>query len=123
MRFAEYAGFAVVCLGIGAAHAKAGLPNQDHDGVYAIHAVTQHGSCHKAYNTKVTVSGGQIRAAGHARVRGSGHISVDGRVLATIRVLHHTVHVTGRVQGDSGSGKWSSQGLHCGGTWRATRQG
>ena len=35
-------------LGIGAPPARAGLSAHAHDGIYAVHIVTQHGSCHNA---------------------------------------------------------------------------
>jgi hypothetical protein len=57
MKSTGYARFAVAALagasyflGIGLAHAKTGL--SAHDGIYALHIVTQHGSCHKSYTTK-----------------------------------------------------------------------
>jgi hypothetical protein len=97
MKFAKYGGFVGVALagagcflGIGAVQAKTGL--SAHDGIYAVHIVTQHGSCHKIYNTKIAVRGNQVHATGHALIQGSGHIAGD-RVLVTLRLLHHAVHV------------------------------
>jgi hypothetical protein len=128
MRSAHYASFAVAALAgascflrIGAAQAKTAHSAHDHDGVYALHIVTHHGSCLKTYNTKVAIRGAQVHATGHALIRGSGHIAGD-RVLVTLRLLHHAVHVTGRMRDHSGSGKWSLQGLGCRGSWHATRQ-
>src|SRR5271166_1420249 len=128
MRSAKYAGIALAALaGAGsilgieaAAHAKTGSPTHVHDGVYSIYVVTDQGSCRKSYTSKIAVSGGQIRATGHALIRGAGHIGTGGAVLVTLRLVRHAVHVTGRIRGDSGSGKWSSQGFGCGGSWRAT---
>jgi hypothetical protein len=127
MKSAGYAGFAVAALagasyflGIGLTHAKTGL--SAHDGIYALHIATQHGSCHKTYTTKIAVRGGQIHATGHAFIRGSGHIDAANRVVVTLRLMHHAVHVSGRMRDHSGSGKWSSQGLGCAGSWHATRQ-
>jgi hypothetical protein len=69
----------------------------------------------------MAVSGFQIHATGHSRIRGSGHIDASDRVLGTLRLLHHAVHVTGRMHGHFGLGKRSSQGLDCSGTWRAAK--
>jgi hypothetical protein len=64
------------CLsGIGAAQAKTGPSAHKHDGTYTVHIITQHGSCHKAYNTNIAVKGAQVHATGHALIRGSGHIA------------------------------------------------
>src|SRR5271166_2136420 len=98
MRSAKYAGIALAALaGAGsilgieaAAHAKTGSPTHVHDGVYSIYVVTDQGSCRKSYTTKIAVSGGQIRATGHALIRGSGH-SAGGAVLVTLRLVRHAV--------------------------------
>jgi hypothetical protein len=107
-------------LRIEAAQARAGLPGHRHGGIYALHIATHHGSCHKAYDTKISVSGDHVHATGHALLRGSGYIAGD-RVLVTLQLLHHAVHVTGRVHGHFGSGRWSVHALGCGGTWHAAR--
>ena len=83
MRSAEYAGFAAagrgkLLFGIGAPPARAGLSAHAHDGIYAVHIVTQHGSCHKAYSTKIVIAA--IRFT-------SGHMAPGGRVLLTLRLF------------------------------------
>jgi len=131
MRFAEYAGYAgalflASCFFFGSreVQAKAQLPAGAHDGVYAIRINTLHGSCHKTYSTTIAVRHNQIHptGAGAALARGSGHIGSGGKVSGTFRLLHHPVSVTGRIEGHSGSGKWSSQSLGCSGSWHAARR-
>lgn len=131
MRSAGHAGFAAAALawasfsvGIEAtdAQAKPPLPSHNHDGIYAVRVVTQHGSCHTFYNTKIAVSSGQVHATGHALLRASGHIGQGGAVSVTLRLLHHAAHFAGFMRRHSGSGKWSSASLACRGYWRATRQ-
>lgn len=87
MKPVGYAGFAgaafagAICLlaaGAADASAKAGLPSHRHDGIYAVHIVTQQGSCRKAYNTTIAVKGSQVAATGHALLRASGHIAPGG---------------------------------------------
>jgi hypothetical protein len=70
MAFAKFAGFRVVrigascLLGIGVAQAKAEPSAHRHDGTYTIHIATQHGSCHKAYETSIAIKGAQVHATG-----------------------------------------------------------
>jgi len=130
MQSVQYAGFAVAAVaaasflsGIQATQAEAKRPAHRHDGIYTVRIVTHHGSCHKTYTTNVAISGSQIHATGHALVQGSGRIDASDRVVVTLRLLHHAVHVTGRMHDHSGSGRWSSQGLDCRGSWHATRRG
>ncbi|MGH6810869.1 MAG: hypothetical protein ACREDM_00515 [Methylocella sp.] len=104
------------------AQAKPGLPSHSHDGIYAVRVVTQHGPCYRVYNTKISVNGGQVRATGHVLMRAYGHIDPHGKVSLTLRALHHTAHVAGRMRGHLGSGDWSSPSLACSGYWHATRQ-
>lgn len=123
MRMKIVSGFAAAAFGA-ALTVGFGTPAQAqaaHDGRYAVHIVTHRGSCPKTYTAEIAVSGSQIHATGHSHIRGSGHIDASDKVLGTLRLLHHAVHVTGRMHGHSGSGKWSSQGLDCSGTWRAAR--
>jgi hypothetical protein len=47
------------------------------NGIYAVHIVTQHVSCHKTYTTKIAVRGDPVHATGHGLIRGSGHIAGD----------------------------------------------
>jgi hypothetical protein len=107
-------------LGVAVAEAKA---EHSHEGVYAVHFVTQHGSCRKAFKTNLGGRGGDIHATGHSLIRGPSRIGANGKVRVTLRFLHHNVHVTGMMRGHSGSGTWSLQGSDCRGSWRAVRQG
>jgi|SRR5450631_1876628 hypothetical protein len=93
-----------------------------HDGIYAVHVLTQHGSCTQSRMTKIAVTGGHVHASGHGLMRASGRVSPDGRVSVTLRLLHHIAHVMGRLRGHSGSGNWLSESLACRGHWHATRQ-
>ena len=128
MAIAKCTGFQAVlagaiCLwGVCVAQAIARPSLHRHDGTYALHIVTTRGSCPRTFNTRIVVRNSQIHATGHPLVRGSGHIQGD-RVVVTLHVLHHPVHVTGRMRGRSASGRWSSQSMGCTGTWHAMRQG
>jgi hypothetical protein len=93
-----------------------------HDGIYAVHVLTQHGSCTQSRMTTIAVVSGHVHATGHGLMRASGRVSPDGRVSVTLRLLHHIAHVAGRMKGHSGSGNWLSQSLACRGHWHATRQ-
>jgi hypothetical protein len=132
MRAAGSAGFgwarlagASLFLWIGSSQAETNAirHTHDHDGTFAVHGTTRHGSCQKTFNTKFGVNGGHLHAIGYDLVRVSGHIGSNGKVTATLRLLHHSAHATGWIHGPSGSGSWSSAGLGCNGHWHARRQG
>ncbi|HEY8007425.1 MAG TPA: hypothetical protein VIE66_11660 [Methylocella sp.] len=60
-----------------------------HDGIYAVHVLTQHGSCTQSRMTTIAVISGHVHATGHGLMRASGRVSPDGRVSVTLRLLHH----------------------------------
>ncbi len=64
-----------------------------HDGIYAVHVMTQHGSCTQSRMTTIAVVSGHVHATGHGLMRASGRVSPDGRVSVTLRLLHHIAHV------------------------------
>jgi hypothetical protein len=126
MKHMKLAGLAAAALAaasyfleFGEAKAETGL--SEHDGIYVIHIVTLRGSCDRTYTANIAVSGNQVRATGDALIRGSGRIDAEHRVLVTLWFLHYSVHVTGKMRGESGVGIWSLQALSCGGSWAATR--
>jgi hypothetical protein len=95
----------------------------DHDGVYAVDVVTQQGVCDRSYRWTIAVSGGRVRSVGDAQMQASGQIARNGAVSLAFRRDNQVAHVSGRVQGNTGSGAWSSPTMQCGGYWRATRVG
>jgi hypothetical protein len=127
MKSRGYAGFAGAMLAVASCllwagpEARAGAAH-GHDGIYAVHVLTQHGSCQPSRMTTIAVTGGHVHATGHGLMRASGRVAPDGRVSVTLRLLHHIAHVVGRLKGHSGSGNWLSKSLACRGHWHATRQ-
>ncbi len=93
-----------------------------HDGIYAVHVLTQHGSCTQSRMTTIAVISGHVHATGHGLMRASGRVAPDGKVSVTLRLLHHIAHAVGRLRGHSGSGNWMSKSLACRGNWHANRQ-
>ena len=52
-----------------------------HDGIYAVHVLTQHGSCTQSRMTTIAVISGHVHATGHGLMRASGRVAPDGKVL------------------------------------------
>ena len=92
-----------------------------HDGVYAIHVVTNQGICDKDSYGTVTVNKGQVASPAGAFMQASGQISPRGVVALAFRRDNHVVNVAGRLTNSVGAGTWSSVTLQCAGLWSAVR--
>lgn len=108
--------------GIGPADAQrntrpASLPY--HDGIYAIHIVTDRGGCDKSYIWTIAIAGGRISSTGGTPMEATGQIDPRGVVSLAFRLFNEVAYVAGRVKGKKGSGTWSSPTMACAGTWRA----
>jgi hypothetical protein len=91
-----------------------------HDGLYAVHITTRHGSCGQ-HNWRIAVSGGWVRSAGHTPARASGHVDGNGSVSLTFHRLWYFAKATGKLRAGTGSGTWTLPSMGCSGSWRATR--
>jgi hypothetical protein len=93
-----------------------------HDGVYAVEIVTQRGSCDRVYRWTISVAGGRVSTPADALMQTAGQVDARGRVALSFRRDAQVASVTGKLDGQSGSGTWSSPSLQCAGAWRAARQ-
>lgn len=94
---------------------------KNHDGVYGVDIFTQEGSCDRSYHWTIQVADGRVSGT-DVMVQASGRIDPNGAVSLAFRRYNNVAHVAGSVNGNSGSGTWSSPTMQCGGSWRAARQ-
>ncbi len=104
----------------GAAVAKAARGG-GYDGSWNVLIITQAGSCDPAYSYPFQVSGGRISSAGAADV--SGSVGAGGGVTVRISAGGSVATGSGRLGGNSGTGRWSARLSNgtCSGRWQATR--
>ena len=115
---------AVVAAGVGApVTASAGMPVRAgaYDGVWNVLFATEAGNCSSTNSVPFTVTGRRVSSAGGGKV--TGGISSSGRVAVQISVGASKASGSGRLAGNSGTGRWSGiiSGDRCSGTWQATR--
>jgi len=104
----------------GAADAKMVRPGA-YDGTWNVTFATLAGNCSSANNVPFSVVGMRVSSAGGGKV--TGGISRAGVVSVNIRVGASHASGSGRLVGNSGSGRWSGiiTGDRCSGTWQARR--
>jgi hypothetical protein len=95
---------------------------QNPDGIYAVDIMTRQGDCSKAYDWKISVSGGRVNSAGATPMAASGQINGSGTVDLAFRGFGQVATVSGKFASGSGSGSWSSSTMQCAGSWQAFRQ-
>jgi hypothetical protein len=91
------------------------------DGTWNVTFATQKGNCSSTNRVPFTVEGTRLSSAGGGKV--TGGISPGGNVSVRISVGASAATGTGRLAGNSGSGRWSGiiTGDKCSGSWQATR--
>jgi hypothetical protein len=115
---------AVVAAGVGApVTASAAMPVRAgaYDGVWNVLFATEAGNCSSTNSVPFTVTGRRVSSAGGGKV--TGGISSRGSVAVQISVGASKASGSGRLAGNSGTGRWSGiiSGDRCSGTWQATR--
>ena len=92
-----------------------------YDGTWNVHFATQAGNCSSNNSIPFAVSGTRVSSAGGGRV--TGGISRGGAVSVRISVGASSASGSGRLAGNSGTGRWSGiiTGDRCSGSWQATR--
>ena len=114
---------AVVAAGVGApvTAAVAGVRGGAYDGVWNVLFATEAGNCSSTNSVPFTVTGRRVSSAGGGKV--TGGISSGGSVAVQISVGASKASGSGRLAGNSGTGRWSGiiSGDRCSGTWQATR--
>jgi hypothetical protein len=92
-----------------------------YDGVWNVVFATRAGNCSSTNSVPFTVAGTRVSSAGGGKV--TGGISRAGIVSVRISVGASVATGSGRLAGNSGTGRWSGiiTGDKCSGSWQATR--
>ena len=104
-----------------AADARSARTGGGYDGIWNVLIITQAGTCDPAYSYPFRVSGGRISSNGAADV--SGSVSGGGGVVVRISAAGAVATGSGRLGGNSGTGRWTARfsSGNCSGRWQATR--
>jgi hypothetical protein len=92
-----------------------------YDGTWNVVFATRTGNCSSSNSVPFAVSGARVSSAGGGKV--SGGISRVGVASVRISVGLSVASGSGKLVGNSGSGRWSGiiSGDKCSGSWQATR--
>ena len=102
--------------------ARAGMARPGaYDGTWNVLFATHAGNCSSSNSVPFTVAGTRLSSAGGGKV--TGGISPAGNVSVRISVGASVATGSGRLAGNSGTGRWSGiiTGDKCSGSWQATR--
>ena len=91
------------------------------DGVWNVLFTTRAGNCNSTNSVPFTVTGRRVSSAGGGKV--TGGITPSGAVSVEISVGASVATGSGRLVGNSGTGRWTGiiTGDKCSGTWQASR--
>jgi hypothetical protein len=91
------------------------------DGPWEVSAVTTQGSCDRSARYRINIIDGQVLSGDITGV--SGRVAANGSVTVTVRRKDGTAVGSGRLGGESGSGRWTirSPTRNCAGDWQARR--
>jgi hypothetical protein len=121
-RLAVAAALAALVAGPGAANARRSAEAAGaYDGTWNVTFYTQAGNCSPSNSAPFAVSGRRVSSAGGGKV--TGGIGRGGAVSVRISLGLSVANGSGRLAGNSGSGRWSGiiSGDRCSGSWQATR--
>jgi hypothetical protein len=92
-----------------------------YDGTWNVVFATQAGNCSPTNSAPFAVSGNRVSSAGGGKV--TGGIRPNGAVAVRISVGLSVASGSGRLAGNTGTGRWSGviSGDRCSGSWQATR--
>jgi hypothetical protein len=104
-----------------ASPASAGPHPGAYDGNWNVTFTTRAGNCSSTNSAPFAVSGAQISSGGGGKV--TGGVRPGGAVAVNISVGQSHASGTGRLAGNSGTGRWTGviSGDKCSGTWQATK--
>ena len=115
-------GVAVLTLAVGLCTPGDAAPRaRAYDGTWNVVFTTKAGNCSSNNSAPFNVAGTQVSSAGGGKV--TGGVTRGGAVAVNISVGLSHASGTGRLVGNSGTGRWSGviSGDKCSGTWQATR--
>jgi hypothetical protein len=101
--------------------ADAGPRPGAYDGTWNVTFTTRAGNCSSTNSAPFNVAGTHVSSAGGGKV--TGGVSRGGAVAVNISVGLSRASGTGRLAGNSGTGRWNGviSGDRCSGTWQASR--
>ena len=104
-----------------AADARSAGAARAYDGTWNVVFATRAGNCSSTNSVPFAVSGGRVSSAGGGKV--TGGIGPGGTVAVRISLGLSAASGSGRLVGNSGTGRWSGiiSGDRCSGSWQATR--
>ncbi len=93
-----------------------------YDGSWAFESTTTSGNCPTLTPINVVVQAGRVVSANNGTSTPWGYVEPDGTFVARFTDANgHVSRASGRLNGASGTGAWSSGSDFCGGAWRARR--
>ena len=122
LRWILFAGTVAALIGAApGAYARPAAMAGAYDGTWNVIFSTRAGNCSATNSVPFAVSGRRVTSAGGGKV--TGGISRNGVVAVSISVGASHASGSGRLVGNSGSGRWSGiiTGDRCSGSWQATR--
>jgi hypothetical protein len=112
---------AALAAGSPGAHARPAPMGGAYDGTWNVVFFTQAGNCSSTNSVPFAVAGRTVSSAGGGKV--TGGIGRGGVVAVNISIGASHASGSGRLVGNSGTGRWSGiiTGDKCSGSWQATR--
>jgi hypothetical protein len=103
-----------------ASAARAATP---YDGKWSVSIITDNGDCDRAYRYEIVISNGHVTYDSQ-EILVSGQVNAGGQVSVTIKHGQDSANGSGRLSGDTGTGRWTGQSTanKCSGHWEAERR-
>jgi hypothetical protein len=123
MRLIPWFGVALVA-GIGLLTPQAQAKASKFDGRWSIEVITENGGCDRAYRYSIMIEDGQARYGGREAFTVTGQVAPNGTVNGSISHGQDRAEVTGRLDGNLGTGTWKAAGTSrtCEGRWNAEKR-
>jgi|SRR5689334_2486207 hypothetical protein len=94
-----------------------------YDGLWSVSVHTAYGPCDATYRYPARIVGGRVlQADNDFSYQISGAVVASGAIGVTVYRGGQSATGYGRLRGSSGSGRWSTAGNTCYGTWSALRR-
>ena len=94
-----------------------------YDGLWSVSIHTAYGPCDATYRYPARIVGGRVlQADNDFSYQISGAVVASGAIGVTVYRGGQSATGYGRLRGSSGSGRWSTSGNMCYGTWSAMRR-
>lgn len=123
MRLIPWFGVALVA-GIGLLIPQVQAKASKFDGRWSIEVITENGGCDRAYRYSIMIEDGKARYGGREAFTVTGQVAPNGTVNGSISHGQDRAEVTGRLDGNLGTGTWKAAGTSrtCEGRWNAEKR-